>query len=298
MNRQFVRLNVVPMRLLKRKSVLALAGLLLVGVVLAAWAFYFEPDSLVVREKTIVLPSWPRGLDGLRVAVASDLHVGAPYVKEEKLRRVVARINDARPDLVLLPGDFVIQDVAGGRYVAPEPIADILKDLRAPLGVYAVLGNHDWWDDGERIIRTLRGAGLRVLENDAARVERQGQALWLAGLADLWTRPQDIEGTLAKVTDDAPVLAFTHNPDIFPRLPLRVALTVAGHTHGGQVWLPGVGRAVVPSRYEQRYAEGHVVEGGRHLYVTPGVGTSIYPVRFQVPPEITVLTLKSAPASP
>jgi predicted MPP superfamily phosphohydrolase len=286
------------MRLLKRKSFLVLAGMLLVGVALAAWAFYFEPDSLVVREKTIVLPSWPRGLDGLRVAVASDLHVGAPYVKEEKLRRVVRIMNEARPDLVLLPGDFMIQDVAGGRYVPPEPIDDIIDELRAPLGVYAVLGNHDWWDNGERIIRAFTGAGLRVLENDAARVERDGQALWLVGLADLWTRPQDITGTLAKVTDDAPVVAFTHNPDIFPRIPPRVALTLAGHTHGGQVWLPFVGRAVVPSEYKQRYAEGHVVEGGRHLYVTPGVGTSIYPVRFQVPPEITVLTLRSAPAAP
>ncbi|HEV2765064.1 MAG TPA: metallophosphoesterase, partial [Pyrinomonadaceae bacterium] len=199
------------------------------------------------------------------------------------------------PDLVVMPGDFVIQDVVGGRYITPEAIAAHLKEMRAALGVYAVLGNHDWWDDGPRIIRVFESNGIRVLENDAARLERNGHALWLAGLSDLWTRQPDIEGTLARVTDDAPVIAFTHNPDLFPNVPPRVSLTLAGHTHGGQVCLPVFGRAVVPSQFGRRYAEGHVVETGRHLYVSPGVGTSIYPVRFLVPPEITLLTLTAAP---
>ena len=124
------------------------------------------------------------------------------------------------------------------------------------------------------------------------RVESGGRAFWLAGGADLWTRKPDIEGTLRQVTDEEPVLLFTHNPDIFPDVPPRVSLTVAGHTHGGQVNLPVVGRPVVPSHFGQRYAFGHVVEQGRHLYVSGGVGTSIIPARFRVPPEIVILNLE------
>ena len=181
--------------------------------------------------------------------------------------------------------------MAGGTFVEPEPIAEELRALRAPLGVYAVLGNHDWWFDGGRVARALGGAGLKVLENEAVKVESSGRAFWLGGVADLWTRRPDVPGTLRQVTSDDPVVLFTHNPDIFPDVPARVSLTVAGHTHGGQVNLPLVGRPVVPSRFGQRYAMGHVVEGGRHLFVSGGVGTSIIPVRFRVPPEIVILKL-------
>jgi hypothetical protein len=133
-----------------------------------------------------------------------------------------------------------------------------------------------------------------VLENEAVRIEREGRGFWLGGVADLWTRRPDVEGTLRQVNTDDPVILFTHNPDIFPNVPARVALTVAGHTHGGQVNLPFLGRPVVPSKFGQRYAFGHVVEGGRHLFVSGGVGTSIIPVRFRVPPEIVILKLEPA----
>jgi predicted MPP superfamily phosphohydrolase len=219
-----------------------------------------------------------------------------------RLRRVVERTNAEAPDVVLITGDLVIGGpkdeggerggVAGGTFVEPEPIAAELRQLRAPLGVYAVLGNHDRWFDGERVERALSGAGLRVLENRAERVERGGRAFWLAGVADLWTATPDVHAALRQVTTDDPVILFTHNPDIFPGVPRRVSLTVAGHTHGGQVNLPLFGRPVVPSRFGQRYAFGHVVEGGRHLYVGGGVGTSIVPVRFRVPPEVVILSLE------
>ena len=137
----------------------------------------------------------------------------------------------------------------------------------------------------------MTSVGIKVLENDAVRLERDGRHIWLLGIADAWTRKPDFSKALAEVTDDAPVMAFTHNPDIFPNAPQRVLLMLAGHTHGGQVNLPFVGRLVVPSKYNQRYAIRHVIENGRHLYVSPGVGTSIFPVRFRVPPEITVLDL-------
>ncbi len=116
--------------------------------------------------------------------------------------------------------------------------------------------------------------------------------MWLIGIADLWTRKPDIPGALQNVNGDDPVILLTHNPDVFPGVPARVALTLAGHTHGGQVCLPLVGRPVVPSKFGQRYAMGHVVEDGRHLFVSGGLGTSIIPVRFRVPPEIVLMTLR------
>jgi predicted MPP superfamily phosphohydrolase len=290
-------------RLFKSKLRAALVAALVALTLLAAWAFWLEPASLAVRNVSLAVPGWRAEHAGLKVALLTDLHVGAPHMGLARLRRVVERTNAEAPDVVLITGDLVIGGpqerggerggVAGGTFVEPEPIAAELKLLRAPLGVYAVLGNHDWWFDGERVTRALEGAGLRVLENGAARVERGGRAFWLAGVADLWTRKPDVEAALREVPAGEPVILFTHNPDIFPGVPARVSLTVAGHTHGGQVNLPLVGRPVVPSRFGQRYAFGHVVEGGRHLYVGGGVGTSIVPVRFRVPPEVVILQLKS-----
>lgn len=267
-------------------------AVLLAGVALAVWGFFVEPDRIVVREEVIALDPRAEVFRGLKVVALADLHAGAPHIKEEKIGRLVETVNAARPDLVVLLGDFVIQGVRGGEFMEPEVIAAHLRGINAPHGVYAVLGNHDWWLGGERVARALTAAGVRVLENDVARIEKDGRVLWLAGLADLWTRRPDVEGTLRQVTDDAPVVVLTHNPDLFPDIPARVALTLAGHTHGGQVNLPLAGRLVVPSRFGQRYAQGHVVEDGRHLYVTSGVGTSIIPVRFRVPPEVVVMTFK------
>jgi predicted MPP superfamily phosphohydrolase len=275
-------------------------GCLTLGVVLAVlavWACWLEPSSITVRRVSLELPKWHAEHADMKIAVLTDLHVGAPHMGLGQLRRVVERTNAEGPELVLILGDFVIGGkdheggVLGGTFVEPEPIAAELKNLRAPLGVFAVLGNHDWWYDGERIARALKSAGIVVLENRAMRVERGGRAFWLAGIADLWTRTPDIAGTLAQVEGDDPVLLITHNPDIFPEVPPRVSLTIAGHTHGGQVNLPLVGRPVVPSKFKQRYAMGHVIEQGRHLFVSGGVGTSIVPIRFRVPPEIVILTL-------
>lgn len=269
-----------------------LAAVLVLFALVGLWAFWLEPASLTVRRETLSVPRWRAEHAGLRVAVLTDLHVGSPHTGLEKLRRVVERTNAERPDLVVLLGDFVIQNVAGGRFVAPEQFAPELGRLRAAHGVFAVLGNHDNWLDGARVASALEGAGVVVLENRAARVEREGGAFWVVGVADLWTRTPDIAGALAQTSGgDDPVVLITHNPDLFPDVPERVSLTLAGHTHGGQVCLPLVGRPVVPSDFGERYAMGHVVEGGRHLYVSGGVGTSIIPVRFRVPPEVVVLTL-------
>ncbi len=279
----------------KRIVKIAAAALALSLVFLAVWAVFVEPNRLVFRDEVIQLPNWPAGLENLKIAVLSDLHVGSPYVGADKLNYIVMQVNAAQPDLIVLLGDYVIQEVVGGKFVEPEVFVQNLKNLRARLGVYAVLGNHDWWYDGPRVRRALEGVGIRVLDDEVARVEREGQAVWLAGLADAWTNQTNIKGTLAQVTDESPVIALTHNPDLFARLPPRIVLTLAGHTHGGQIRLPLVGRPKVPSEFGQRYAAGHVVEDGRHLFVTTGIGTSIIPVRFLVPPEVVFLTLKTVP---
>jgi len=225
--------------------------------------------------------------------VLADLHVGSPWNGLDNLERVIARTNAAGPDLILLAGDYVVTTVVGGTFVPPEATADALRALRAPLGVYAVLGNHDCWLDTARMRAAFEGAGIPVLD-DAAREIDPSRRLWLAGIGDFWTQRHDVRVALAGVPDDAVILALTHNPDVFPSVPDRVALTIAGHTHGGQVALPLVGRLVVPSAYGERYAIGHIVEDERHLFVSPGIGTSVVPVRFRVPPEISLLTLRSA----
>ena len=262
---------------------------------LAVYAFFIEPNRLVVREETIQLPNWPSGFGNLRIAVLSDLHAGSPFINTDKLDYIVKLVNEGQPDLVVLLGDFMIQGVWGGKAVEPEAIAEALKNLHARLGVFAILGNHDWWYGGPRVRRALEAVGIRVLDDDVLRIERGSDAFWLIGLMDASTNRTDIRGTLARVTDDKPVVALTHNPDLFPRIPQRVVLTLAGHTHGGQVNLPIVGRLIVPSEFGQRYAAGHVVEENHHLFVTTGIGTSIIPVRFRVPPEIVFLTLKTVP---
>ena len=256
---------------------------------LAAWAFWLEPASLRVVEQRVAL-TWPA--QSLRVAVLTDLHVGSPFNGMTKLLATVDATNAARPDLVCILGDLVIQGVLGGRFVPPEVIAAELRRLNAPAGVVAVLGNHDGWLDHDRVREALVRNGIRMVEDTAARLDSSSGPVWVAGVSDLWTGRHDLAAALSAVESERePVLLLTHNPDIFPMVPARVTLTLAGHTHGGQVRLPFIGRPIVPSRFGQRYAAGHVVEEGRHLFVATGVGTSIVPVRFRVPPAITILTL-------
>ncbi|MEO6325003.1 MAG: metallophosphoesterase [Thermoanaerobaculia bacterium] len=257
------------------------------------WSFLVEPNRLVVHRVTVPLIARQSGgpltpLMPLTVAVLGDLHVGSPFIDRAKLRTIVDTTNALAPDLVVLLGDFVIQDVLLGKFVPPEVAAEELARLRAPRGVFAILGNHDWWLDGPRIRTALVSAHITVLENESAPIQPH---TWVAGVADLWTRKPDLEATLRAIPDGDAILLLTHSPDLFPDVPSRVALTLAAHTHGGQVALPFLGRLIVPSRYGQRFAAGLIEERGRKMFVTSGIGTSILPIRFRVPPEIALLTL-------
>jgi predicted MPP superfamily phosphohydrolase len=267
------------------------AALAAAALALFLRAFWWEPASLAVVEERVDLP-WAVERP-LRIAILTDLHVGSPFNGMAKLRDIVDRTNAAHPDVIGILGDLVIQGVIGGRFVAPEDIAAELARLRAPAGVVAVLGNHDSWFDHDRVRRALERHAIRLVEDTASRLETPAGSIWIAGVSDMWTERHDIGAALSAVKDDAPVILLTHNPDLFPLVPARVAITLAGHTHGGQVFLPVFGRPVVPSRFGERFAAGHVVEGGRHLFVATGLGTSILPVRFRVPPAVTILTLRS-----
>lgn len=266
---------------------------MLVGVALGIWTFAWEPSRLTEKNYTLALPDWPRACSGYRVAVVSDIHAGAPYVGLDKIDHMVTMIQNEGPDLVLLPGDFVIQEVLGGRFIAPEALATHLKPLLKSSKVFAVLGNHDAMLDSERVRIAFENVGIAVLEDRSVPITKNQCRFQLLGLSDYHEGRHEYKQAFATVPANSPVLALTHNPDIFPDMTSPFSLMVAGHTHGGQVLLPWLGRAVVPSKYGQRYAIGHIRENGRHLFVTPGIGTSILPVRLGVPPEISYLRLQS-----
>ena len=272
---------------------IALAG----AAGLAVYAFWIEPRRLVVTRVEVAAPAWPAGAPDLRVVALADLHAAGPHITPDRIAAIVARANAERPDLVALLGDYVFETWARTSFVPPETVAAALAGLRARLGVFAVIGNHDWALDGVRVRRALEGAGIPVLDNAARRVEADdGFAFWVAGVGDRDVDRDDLPGTLTRVTNGAPVLLLTHSPDLFPDVPERVALTLAGHTHGGQCDLPVLTRYVIPSRYGRRFSYGHIVERNRHLVVSGGLGCALLPVRFRRPPEIVVVTLRAAAA--
>jgi uncharacterized protein len=264
------------------KQLAALAGATL------AWAALVEPRRLVTVRRTLHLPRWPAAVDGLRVGVLSDLHAGAPHAGRKAIARAVERLNAERPDAMLLLGDFTDAHPLWGGRLPPAAIAAELADLRSPLGTFAVLGNHDWARARHSMWLALSGAGIQVLENRAVKAGD----VHIAGLADLRRRRPDLPRTLEHVPPGAPVILLAHDPDVFPFVPHRVALTLSGHLHGGQVAIPILRLPAIPSRYGERYARGHVVEEGRHLYVTSGLGTSGLPLRLLRPPEIVILELR------
>ena len=291
--------------LTRRHVIKGLLGTFLAGLFAATYGFFIEPAlRFRVRRWTVRHADWPMDKP-LKVAVVADLHMGDPYVPLARLERIVARTNALGADLIVILGDLT----AGHRFVTgtipPGDTAAVLARLSAPLGVCAVLGNHDWWDDPQAQKRkrgpvetgiALERHGIPVLENQAIELPN---GIWVAGLGDQlalvqgrgrYTGVDDLPATLDQVPDGAPAILLAHEPDIFPKVPDRIPLTLSGHTHGGQVRLFGWS-PIVPSRFGNRFAYGHVQEGTRHLVVSGGIGSSIMPVRFGVVPEITLVTL-------
>jgi len=287
------------------------------ALALSSYAVLVEPLLLRqrIRHYDLKLARWPTGLD-LSIAVVADLHACEPWMNVARIEAIVAQTNALGADLIVLLGDFSSGHRLVTRRLEPAEWARPLAQLKAPLGVHAILGNHDWWDD--RAVQAIRrgppygrGAleqvGIPVYENDVVRLGKDGRAFWLAGLGDqlaFWPVRRhypglrwgidDLAATLAKTKDAEPVILLAHEPDIMPRVPERVSLVLSGHTHGGQVRLFGFS-PVVPSRYGNRFAYGHVREQ-TDLIVSGGLGCSIAPVRLGVPPEILLVKVSAAAA--
>jgi predicted MPP superfamily phosphohydrolase len=290
-----------PKAVVTRRHVL-LGGLGVAGLTgggTAAYAVGVEAQSLVVTGYRLTPPMWPAG-KRVTITVIADLHAGGPNMGVAHIRRIVDTANALRSDVVLLLGDYFATHHFITEHV-PHPVwAAELARLSAPLGTWAIYGNHDWWHDIEGVRDALAGVGIPVLENDAVLLGQGAHRFWLAGIGDQiayrlggnrYRGVDDLPAALARVSSEDPVVLMVHEPDIFPRVPERVALTLAGHTHGGQVRLPFIWPLLVPSAYGARYAYGHIVEAGRHMIVSGGLGTSIVPARLGVPPEILRIEL-------
>lgn len=267
-----------------------------------------------IRRYRLTPNNWPQGLD-LKAVILSDFHASEPWMSRDRIAEVCASANELNPDICLLLGDYAAGTSVVSDYVDAEDWAGALATLSAPLGVHAILGNHDYWQDldfqqdpSSQNIATvaLKRAGIAVYINSAKRLEKDGHAFWLAGLGDqMALRPgkrfnrtgmigiDDLEATLSPVTDSAPVILMAHEPDIFPRVPSRVGLTLCGHTHGGQINLFGW-RPAAASRGSSLYPGGLYTEANRSLVVSRGLGCSFIPVRVGVRPEILLLELGSA----
>lgn len=270
-----------------------------VGYWLNIYAWFVEPNQLVIRRVEIVSADWSG--PPITIAAISDTHVGGPHVDAARMGRIVQRINALRPELVVLLGDYVNghthpfertpaenQEITGG-------IATFAA-IRARYGVVGVIGNHDVWYDRTDVQTAMENAGVATLWNRHIVVRRSGgEPIVVAGLADFTTGEPNFADALDGAPEGANTLVISHSPDPFAEMPRGPALMLAGHGHCGQVTVPLVGRPIVPL-VNDRYACGLVQEDGKQMYVTGGIGTSMIPVRFLNPPEIVLITLRGAEA--
>src|ERR1700751_3334752 len=274
----------------RRRFFRFLAGLGAAGFSTAVYGISEPVLRLGVTRYDIQPPHWPSDLE-LKVAALADVHACDPWMSLVHIEAIVERTNALQPDVIVMLGDYVSGLGSAKRHIPAEEWAPVLARLKAPLGVHAILGNHDYWDDstvqeqGRGLTAARRGleaANIPVYENDATRLASNGRPFWLAGLGDqLAYLParrfrsvrrvgvDDLSATLAKVTDDAPVILLAHEPDVAMRVPSRVALQLSGHTHGGQVRLFGWS-PIVPSRYGSLLAYGHA-RGNCDVVVSVGL---------------------------
>lgn len=291
----------------RRRFLTVLGGAAAGSVGLGGYAFAVEPGfRLVVTEWDLPTAKWTHDKP-LRMVILADIHAVEPWMSAARIRSIVGKANALGGDIILLLGDYVsgIGDRLGMGRVRATEWGPALAELKAPLGVHAIVGNHDWWSDLDAVKAALADARIPLYQNRAVKIGG-ATPFWLAGTDSMvahrlpghsrFRGEDDLPGTLAQVVDDAPAVLMAHEPDLFVDVPDRFTVTLSGHTHGGQVRIPFLGRPIVPSQFGQRFAYGHVREGERDLIVSGGLGCSIAPIRFGVPPEITVVTLRGAPA--
>ncbi len=274
-----------------KKNVKSFSVVLLIisFILVVVWSFWVEPGMLLVRKVSINIPNWHKEHENLKIAVLTDFHIGSGYMDRKNLARIIEKTNAQGPDIVVLLGDYINLSSKNEQYL---PYLADLGNFTSKYGVYAVLGNHESWQVRHKIRYYIRKNGVKLLENKAEKVTVNGKSFWIAGIEDLTTGYPDLAKTLNQVEDPkSPVILLTHNPDVFGEVPQRVSITLAGHTHGGQVYIPFLVRLITPSRFGRRFLKGHVVQSNRHILISSGLGTTIIPARFLVPPEIIILNL-------
>jgi hypothetical protein len=291
-----------------RKRFVVYAVLFPVFLFFGLWAFWYEPSSLVVKNYDLKIKNWNPAHNNFKIAAISDVHGGSNYINEDKIRKLVELTNEQNPDLIVLLGDFVSEQIFNPNELKMpvSSIADNLSGLKAKYGVFAVLGNHDFRYSLSRVRAELERVGIRVLDSEAVEINPNGQNLIILGLAEVlkinewYPYANESKNALKETKADSNVLALVHNPDAIGivtgefLVSENLRLVLAGHTHGGQVRLPLIGSLVVPSNYGQKYALGHITENGVNMFVTTGIGTSILPIRLGVPPEISILTVSAS----
>ncbi len=271
-----------------RKLARFLAVILLLAAIATLWMYSVATRNPVVRRASVEMRDWPPGAPPIRVALLSDIHVAGPDMPPSRLARIVGQVNRLQPDLILLAGDFISDKrTATRRYSAAAAIAP-LASLKAPLGVVTALGNHDHWRGRAEIVAALRGAGIRVLENEALAVG----PLSVGGVDDAFTGRDDTARTIAAMRRlEGSRVILTHSPDVAPEVPADVSLLLAGHTHCGQIRLPIVGAISFMSEHGDRYACGLQTEARLRVITTAGIGTSILPLRLGASPDVWLVTL-------
>lgn len=269
-----------------------LGGAGVVGT-LGADALLFEPNVPRVIRKKIALTRWPARMNGFTIAVLSDFHYDAVF-SVHPIRSSIDTVNSLHPDLIALTGDFVTEPAVGDPAqgaVAAEPCAELLSGLRAPYGLWAVLGNHDLATDASRVSSGLMAKGIQFLTNRSIPVEKNGSRFWLTGVDDVLDGRPDLESALHGVPSDEATVLLAHEPDYADEVTkYPVDLQLSGHSHGGQVRFPFVPPLFLPD-LAKKYVWGLYKIGKLTLYTNAGIGTVRIAVRFNCPPEITLITL-------
>lgn len=243
-----------------------------------------EANSLSLEKVDIRLKRLPKKLNNFRIVHLSDIH-HSPFTSLEHIRRTVKIANRLKPDMFILTGDYVSHET---EYIAP--VAEVLADLKSEFGTYACLGNHDHWTDGELVTHLLRGEGIKVLINEGFRFTARGASFWIAGVDDHMAGTVDLPAALQGSYPDEMKLLLAHNPIVLRQAArYEIDLVLSGHTHGGQVKIRDKEKKILPRR---KFSSGLHRRKDTQIYITRGIGTVVLPIRYQCPPEISLLELQ------
>lgn len=269
-----------------KKLVYAFFILLIIGLFFLGYS-YFESRWVRIKRITISSPDIPDSFNGKKIAFITDIHHG-PFLSIKRVAELVKRVNKLQPDIVLMGGDYVHRDP---KYI--RPVFDELKLLTPKLGTYAVLGNHDHWEDAPLTTEMMLINGIHICDNKSYWIRIGNDSIKIGGVGDLWEDAQIIDSTVHDLKKTDFCILLSHNPDYLESLHSGlIDLSLCGHTHGGQMTLFGMWAPILPSEFGQKYRYGFVETGNMKSYISSGFGTITPPVRFFCRPEIVLITLK------